>query len=132
MLIFNKISCCNNSLKGRVYYIDDKRYLIFADSCPNCNRAIAEIRHKNKKGELCINVRRSGESALRLFEKYYSKRVFEWKIPFGTKRGEYTFINKFGVVFNENGVRIAPQDEFLSMTREEVNEMLNRKRLVLN
>ena len=127
MLIFDKIECCGKETKGRVYYIDERRYLIFIDKCPNCSQAIAEIRHKKRNGELCVNIRRKGEAAIRLLNKHNSHKIPKWTIPIGTKDREYSFINKFGIIFNENGIKIAPQKDFLSMNREEINAILNKR-----
>jgi len=69
-----------------------------------------------------------GKAADRLLKKYGLQLVqYEYKTFTGTKAKEYSFNNIYGIVYNDNGVRIAPQEKFMQMTREEVNAIINKR-----
>lgn len=122
------IKCCNYEQRGRIYNIADNCYLIFTDECPVCGNPIAEIRSRNSKGEFVTTLRRAGDSAIRLYDKYCSRPLsYDCKVHTGTRAKEYSFTNKYGIVYNGNGVKIAEQDKFLDMSREEVNAILNKR-----
>ncbi len=128
MFNFGKIECCNIKQVGRIYDLAANTHLIYIDSCDCCGQPIAEIKQKLPLGNYKTIVRRNGEAAIRLFEKYgIEKKEINYKTYSGAYEKEYNFINKFGVIYNENGVKIAPQDEFLSMTRQEINTRINKR-----
>lgn len=124
----NKIECCNYIQRGRIYNIASNTYLIFIDECSVCGQPIAEIRQGLPLGNYKTLSRKAGKAAENLYKKYgCDKYSAKYKTFSGTKSKEYNFINKFGTIYNYNGVRVAPQDKFLNMSREEINRALNSK-----
>ena len=96
--------------------------------CPICEKLIAEIRSLNTLGEVVINTRRIGVAAELLFDRYNLVAFnHNYKIYSGTKSREYEFINKFGIIYNGNNIKVAEQDEFLQMSRKEVTNVLNER-----
>ena len=123
-----KIECCREETIGRVYNIGPNSFLVYTDECTCCGQPVAEVRHKTPAGEFITSVRRKGPAADRLLEKYgFQYQEFNYKTYSGTRAKEYSFTNRYGIIYNDNGVRIAPQDEFLKMTRQEVNIVLNKR-----
>lgn len=121
------ITCCNNETISRVYYIGDNLFLVMTE-CPVCGRTIAELRSKNSSGEIITNTRRSGEAAEKLYKKYESTALtYIYKTHVGTKAREYEFINKFGIIYNGNGIRIAEHNKFLQMSKSEIISILNSR-----
>lgn len=121
------IECCNTESSGRVYSIGDNSFLIYTE-CPICERPIAEIKTRTKYGVYKTLTRRTGEAAEALYRKYGTVSYsYTYKVHSGTKAREYEFTNKFGVVYNGNGVKIADQSDFLNMSRLEVNAIINRR-----
>jgi len=115
-------------MSGRMYSIAPNTYLVYADECEYCGQSVAEIRHKTPTGEFITSSRRKGKAADRLLEKYGFKFLqFDYKTYSGTRTKEYNFINRYGIIYNDNNVRIAPQDEFLKMSRQEINTVLNKR-----
>lgn len=128
MLNITKIECGNIEQAGRVYDIGANSFLVYVDEHYGCGQAIAEVRHKKPSGEYITSARRIGKAADRLLEKYGLKFLqIEYKAFTGTRAKEYSFNNVYGTIYNDNGVRVASQDEFLKMSREEINIKLNER-----
>ena len=128
MLNVSKIQCCNHNQNERFNNIGSNVYFTFIDECGVCGQPVAEIKERNKNGELITRTRRSGAAAIRLFEKYgLENRAYTYTSFSGTKEKEYSFCNIRGEIYNFNGVKIASQDKFLKMSREEINAKLNER-----
>lgn len=128
MLNVSKIECCNYNQIGRIYNIGSNVFFTFIDECSVCGQPVAEIKERNKDGELITKIRRSGAAAIRLYEKYgIENRAYIYSSFSGTKEKEYSFCNIRGEIYNFNGVRIAPQEKFLKMSREEIHAKLNER-----
>ena len=125
---FGNVECCNYSYAGRIYYAGSNNFLIFVDECCVCGKAICEIKSKAADGSYITTVRRSGKAAEKLFEKYaFKKTDYNYKTFSGTRTNEYFFSNIYGQIYNGNGVKIAPQEKFLNMSRFEINSILNSR-----
>lgn len=128
MASLTKIECCRTENTGRIYNIGPNSFLVYTDECICCGQPVAEVRHKTPAGEFITSTRRKGPAADRLLEKYgFQYLSFDYKTYSGTRAKEYSFTNRYGIIYNDNGVRVAPQDKFLKMSREEVNTVLNRR-----
>lgn len=123
-----KIECCNTIYHGRIYNIGSNSFLVYVDECNCCGQSIAEIRHRSTTGDIITSARRKGKAADKLLKKYGIQYLpYEFKTFSGTRAKEYSFNNVYGIVYNDNGVRIAPQDKFLQMTRLEINAIINKR-----
>lgn len=128
MVNISKIECCRTETIGRIYNIGPNSYLVYSDECGICGQAVAEIRHRTPAGEFKTSLRRTGKAADRLLEKYGLRFLqFDYKTYSGTRAKEYSFTNRYGIIYNDNGVKVAPQDEFLQMSRTEINATLNKR-----
>lgn len=124
----NHINCCNYRHSGRIYNIGTNTYFVFIDECFVCGQPIAEIKTRRRCGELVTNLRRVGKAAIKLYEKYAIRETqHDYKTFRGTQAKEYAFYNKYGVIYNDNGIRIAKQEEFNKMKRYEINAILNKR-----
>ncbi len=114
-----KVRCCNREFKARKFELDPKnkvwRALFFLDECPVCWTPIAEIKEKNHNGIIKTTVRRTGEPAVRLYEKHFEDyKKIDYKVKKGTKTNEqYHYLNK-GLIYNLNDRVIATHEEFLT------------------
>ncbi len=123
-----KIECGNIEQTGRIYNIGSNSFLVYVDEHYGCGQAIAEVRHKTPAGEYITSLRRIGKAADRLLEKHGLKFLqFEYKTFTGTRTKEYSFNNVYGTIYNGNGAKIATQEEFLKMSRIEINAKLNER-----
>lgn len=125
--MLSQLECCNRKFQGNIFQIGENTYLV-CSICPNCETYIAEIKKRTQYGGYKKTLRRKGKSAYNLYEKYKNLiSNFEYKVHKGTKSKEYEFYNKFGTIYNGNGVRISNQDDFILMTRKEINAILNKR-----
>lgn len=128
LLNITKIECGNIAQTGRIYNIGSNSFLVYVDEHTGCGQPVAEIRHKTPSGEFITSSRRIGKAADRLLEKHGLQFLqFEYKTFSGTRAKEYSFFNQYGVIYNDNGARVATQDEFLNMSRQEINARLNER-----
>ena len=128
MASLTKIECCRTENTGRIYNIGPNSFLVYTDECICCGQPVAEVRHKTPAGEFITSARRKGPAADRLLEKYGLQYLsFDYKTYSGTRAKEYSFFNQYGVIYNDNGARVATQDEFLNMSRQEINARLNER-----
>jgi len=121
----SNISCCNILNSGRIYYIGDNSFLIVSE-CSNCGQLIAEIKTKNKAGGFKVKHRRAGLSAEKLYKKL-SNKIYTYKVHSGTLANEYSYHNQYGSIYNGNGVRIAAQDDFIQMSKDEIHSIINNR-----
>ena len=127
ILMLNIIKCCNRKLQGNIFCIGENVYLV-CSTCQNCGTYISEIKKRTPTGGFKTTLRRKGDAAYRLYKKYENLILnFEYTVHKGSKIKEYEFYNKFGTIYNGNGIKVSSQEEFIKMTRHEINAILNKR-----
>ncbi len=125
--MLSELVCCNRKFQGNIFSIGNNIYLV-CSGCPNCGAHIAEIKKRTSAGGYKTTLRRRGDGAYRLYKKYENTiSNFEYKVYRGSKAKEYEFHNRFGTIYNGNGVRVSSQEDFIKMTREEIIAILNQR-----
>lgn len=111
------IKCCNVLFTAKEYYLNPKNFLkrslFFADECPKCGQAIAEIREKDLKGFTKVSLRRRGQAAINLREKYLGEIKHEMNMQKGSKTDEYTYYLDKGNIYNLNSRFISTHADFI-------------------
>lgn len=94
----------SNKLWKRLYFIDE---------CICCGKAVALIQECDFNGRTKVIKRCSGDSAVKLRDKLSFNDRF--KSILGSLENERLLFNRFGLIFNFNGRKIATNERFLQL-----------------
>ena len=110
-MVLNILYCCGNKYRCRTYCIATDKLLQFTDECAVCGNSIAQV-VKIVDGKSKVIVRKRGQQALQLLQRYLKLPIEYSNIDSGTYANSLIYFNNRGQIYDFNYRKIGKNEDF--------------------